>query len=59
MVVDKEEHKLFLLELFDQVNVPGKHIDFVHEVKQAIVRATVQSATSQEAQHSHSTQDTE
>lgn len=45
MVVDKEEHKLFLLELFDQVNVPGKHIDFVYEVKQVILKAIVADAT--------------
>lgn len=40
MQLDNEEHRVFLLELFDQVNFPGRTLDIASEVKSAIKTAT-------------------
>lgn len=48
MELDKPEHRQFLLEMMEQVSFPGKILDLAHEVKQAVLAATVKE---QEGQH--------
>lgn len=41
MTLDKQEHKIFLLEMFNATNFPGKVLDLAHEVKESIKNAEV------------------
>lgn len=41
MIIDKEDHKRFLLELMEQVSYPGRVLDLAWEVKQAVMQANV------------------
>lgn len=41
MVIDKKEHRNFLLALLEGAQLPGKFIDLAHEVKQAIKEAKI------------------
>lgn len=41
MVIDKKDHKDFLLEMFQQLQFPGKFLELAHEVKSAITAAQV------------------
>lgn len=41
MILDKEQHRVLLLEMLKQMQVPGQHLDAVFALKQAIVGAQV------------------
>lgn len=41
MIIDKQEHKALLLEVFKQVQFPGHILDLAYEVKKAIESAEV------------------
>lgn len=43
MTLDKEDQRLFLLEMISKVSIPGQVLDFVYELKQAIQNAPVHS----------------
>ncbi|MBO0943367.1 hypothetical protein J1N44_17045 [Acidovorax temperans] len=49
MIIDKEHHRAFLLEMFRQVQIPGQHLEFAYEVKKAIESAPVQSTEPEQA----------
>lgn len=42
MVIKSEEHRLFLLELFQQVQFPGSVLDIAYEVKKEILEAEIE-----------------
>jgi hypothetical protein len=42
MILDSETQRKFLLELMQQTNYPGTLIDLAYEVKQALLKATVE-----------------
>jgi hypothetical protein len=46
MILDKKEHQAFLLELFHQVQFPGKTLDIAYEIKRAIMSAEIKPPTS-------------
>lgn len=41
MVINKEEHRQFLLELMKQMQYPGSILDLAYEVKKAVESAEV------------------
>ena len=41
MQVNSQEHQKFLLEMFNQVSVPGKLLDLAIEVKRAVENAQI------------------
>ena len=41
MIIDKEEHRVALLQLIEQSSIAGSALDIVWELKQAIKRATI------------------
>jgi hypothetical protein len=41
MVIDKEQHRVLLLEMFSQISFPGQHLEIACELKRAIVGASV------------------
>jgi hypothetical protein len=43
MILDNEQHKAFLLEVLNQIQVPGQYIELAYQVKQAVVNATVEA----------------
>lgn len=43
MVIDKEEHKQFLLEIINQVQFPGNLLEIAFELKAAIKSATIKA----------------
>lgn len=50
MILDDEKQRSFFLELFNQVNFPGKYLDFAYEMKQAVVTATVKEVLPAESE---------
>jgi hypothetical protein len=45
MILDNEEQRTILLELLTVVNIPGKVLETLYELKQAIKNAEVKSNT--------------
>lgn len=45
MIIDKEEHRGFILDMLNKIQVAGAAIDFLYEFKQAVVTATVKDPT--------------
>jgi len=42
MIIDKEEHKVILLQIIDITNFPGKTLEAAMELKNAVKNATVE-----------------
>ncbi len=41
MIIDREEHRDALLQLIDGSSFPGRSVDLVYELKQAILGAII------------------
>ena len=48
MIIDKEDHRAFLLEAIRNAQIPGMLIDLAHEVKAALVEAELHEDPAQE-----------
>lgn len=46
MILDNEQQRQFLLEIFKQVNFPGQILDIAYAVKQALQQAQITEPTS-------------
>lgn len=42
MILDNEEQRTFILEMFNQLNFPGQHIELAVGIKRAVQLATVE-----------------
>lgn len=45
MILDNQQQKQFLLELFNQVQFPGNLLEFAYEVKQSLINSEVKDST--------------
>lgn len=45
MVLDNEQQRQFLLEMFKQVNFPGNILEVAYQIKQDILKAPVKENT--------------
>lgn len=49
MVINSEEHRAFLLEIFKQVQFPGHLLDLAYEVKREILGAVIRGGDNSHA----------
>jgi hypothetical protein len=50
MILDNEQQRTLILEMFAQVTFPGRHLDLAYAVKAAVVAASVLSPEKEDVQ---------